>query len=175
MLNVRPTVEARLLCTSLGLSLRRHTRTLWQTCISSEVSAVFTIQPWAPTCYSYSVFKTATAFPSIQYRINDMLVVRELNAVLLENRVDDTLLLTALTTPSASMAFDYERLELLGSYNLFIRSERVMYSRSLCRGCFFKIFSVCIPLRHSTQYKRGITSYTSSRYHHEQNSSSIIL
>jgi hypothetical protein len=43
-----------------------------------------------------------------------MLLVKELNAKLLHHLVDERHLLMAITPPSASAEFDYERLELLG-------------------------------------------------------------
>lgn len=52
--------------------------------------------------------------PSITKRIDEILITKELNAMLFNNTISENLLLAALTAPSASMDHDYERLELLG-------------------------------------------------------------
>ncbi|TFK55753.1 ribonuclease III [Heliocybe sulcata] len=61
-----------------------------------------------------STFRTALLLPSITRRINDMLLVKELNAKLFDHCLREDLLHTAITAPSAGFEFDYERLELLG-------------------------------------------------------------
>ena len=47
-------------------------------------------------------------------RIDDMLLVTELNAALFDHSIQDDLLHAAVSAPSACTEFDYERLELLG-------------------------------------------------------------
>lgn len=61
--------------------------------------------------------------PSIMRRIDDLLVVKELNAKLFDNSIRDLDLLAALTSPAALAERDYERLELLGTS---LRSRQVM-------------------------------------------------
>jgi endoribonuclease Dicer len=58
--------------------------------------------------------RTASLLPSLLRRLDDMLLVKELNASLSEHRLDETLLHHAITSSTAMMEFDYERLELLG-------------------------------------------------------------
>ncbi|CAG8442886.1 9275_t:CDS:2 [Ambispora leptoticha] len=60
-----------------------------------------------------SVFRSAMLLPSIFTRINSLLLVRELR-LNLELPIRDDLLLVAMTTPSANMDMNYERLETLG-------------------------------------------------------------
>ena len=67
-----------------------------------------------------SALRTSQLLPSIIRRIDDLLLVKELNAKLFNRAISDDMLLAAITAPAASVAFDYERLELLGMW-LFIR------------------------------------------------------
>ncbi|KAM6495963.1 Ribonuclease III domain containing protein [Amanita muscaria] len=61
-----------------------------------------------------SILRTALILPSVLHRIDQLLLVKELNANIFENVISDSLLNIAATCPSACMEFDYERLELLG-------------------------------------------------------------
>ncbi|PVF99771.1 hypothetical protein CPB86DRAFT_756304 [Serendipita vermifera] len=61
-----------------------------------------------------STMRTLSLLPSVMKRIDDTLIVRELNAMYFNNEINETLLHAAITTPSAGFDFDYERLELLG-------------------------------------------------------------
>ena len=56
----------------------------------------------------------ALLLPSITRRLDDILLVKELNAKFFDHCISEQLLHTAISTPSASIEFDYERLELLG-------------------------------------------------------------
>ena len=47
-------------------------------------------------------------------RIDDLLIVKELDAKFFDHAIREDLLHTAICTPSAGMEYDYERLELLG-------------------------------------------------------------
>jgi endoribonuclease Dicer len=58
--------------------------------------------------------RTLSLLPSVMKRIEDTLIIRELNAMYFNNEINETLLHAAITTPSAGLEFDYERLELLG-------------------------------------------------------------
>ncbi|KAG8882776.1 hypothetical protein FRB98_003490 [Tulasnella sp. 332] len=58
--------------------------------------------------------KKSVAIPPVLARIDDVMVSKELNATLFENRIDDSILADALTATSAERGHDYERLELLG-------------------------------------------------------------
>lgn len=52
--------------------------------------------------------------PSIIRRIDDYLLVKEINAKLFDNWLHEKAVLIAITAPSAAAEFDYERQELLG-------------------------------------------------------------
>jgi len=52
--------------------------------------------------------------PCILRRIDDYLLVKELNARIFGHSINDQFLHMALSTPSAGIEYDYERLELLG-------------------------------------------------------------
>ncbi|KAF5393919.1 hypothetical protein D9757_000107 [Collybiopsis confluens] len=61
-----------------------------------------------------STFRTALLLPCIMRRLDDFLLVKELNACLFNQRISEDLLHAAVSTPSAGIEYDYERLELLG-------------------------------------------------------------
>lgn len=68
--------------------------------------------------------------PSITRRLDDILLVKELNAKFFDHSVGENLLHTAISAPSASVEFDYERLELLGKPNhLVIYSSHTEFDR----------------------------------------------
>ncbi|THH17944.1 hypothetical protein EW146_g2946 [Bondarzewia mesenterica] len=76
-----------------------------------ELCAKFTI----PARFiHFSTFRTALLLPSIMRRIDDLLLVKELNALFFDHAISDHLLHAAISAPSAGIQFDYERLELLG-------------------------------------------------------------
>jgi endoribonuclease Dicer len=52
--------------------------------------------------------------PSITRRIDDLLLVKELNAKLFDHAISERLLHMSISPPSAGIEYDYERLELLG-------------------------------------------------------------
>lgn len=61
-----------------------------------------------------SMFRTMHLIPSIMWKLDDLLVVKEMNNRYFQNSIREDLLCEALTTVSAGMEQDYERLELLG-------------------------------------------------------------
>lgn len=61
-----------------------------------------------------STFRTALLLPSITKRIEDFLIVHELNANLFSYSIHENLLLSAISAPSAGLEVDYERLEFFG-------------------------------------------------------------
>lgn len=65
-------------------------------------------------CMQSSTFRTALLLPSIMRRIDDLLLVKELNASLFDHSISEHQLHAAISAPSAGLQFDYERLELLG-------------------------------------------------------------
>ncbi|KAF4602175.1 hypothetical protein EYR40_005379 [Pleurotus pulmonarius] len=71
-----------------------------------ELCAKFTIPA--------STFRTALALPSVLRRVDELLLVKELNARLFNYNVREDLLHMAVSTPSSVIEYDYERLELLG-------------------------------------------------------------
>lgn len=52
--------------------------------------------------------------PSIMTKIDETLLVKELNARMFDNLIREDLLREALTPPAAEAGFNYERLEILG-------------------------------------------------------------
>ncbi|KAI0069087.1 ribonuclease III [Artomyces pyxidatus] len=71
-----------------------------------ELCAQFTIPA--------NTFRTALLLPSITRRIDDFLIVKELNAMLFDHSIHEHHLFAAISAPSVGAEFDYERLELLG-------------------------------------------------------------
>ena len=63
---------------------------------------------------SHSTLRTALLLPSITRRIDDFLLVKELNAKFFEHSIIEHHLHAAISAPAAGVEFDYERLELLG-------------------------------------------------------------
>ncbi|KAI0939123.1 hypothetical protein AcV5_000626 [Taiwanofungus camphoratus] len=61
-----------------------------------------------------STFRTLLLLPSITRRIDDQLLVKELNAKFFHHSILERLLIAALTPSVAGVEYDYERLELLG-------------------------------------------------------------
>ncbi|ESK97663.1 rnase3 domain protein, partial [Moniliophthora roreri MCA 2997] len=61
-----------------------------------------------------STMRTALLIPCILQRIDEFLLIKELNVRLFSSTIPDTLLHAALTTRSAGLEHDYERLEMLG-------------------------------------------------------------
>ncbi|KAJ4482678.1 hypothetical protein C8R41DRAFT_922061 [Lentinula lateritia] len=70
-----------------------------------------------------STFRTALLLPCIMRRLDDFLLVKELNAGLLSHCVSEGLLHAAISAPSAGIEYDYERLELLGDAFLKLLSS----------------------------------------------------
>ncbi|GAW07656.1 Dicer-like protein 1 [Lentinula edodes] len=70
-----------------------------------------------------STFRTALLLPCIMRRLDDFLLVKELNAGLLSHCVSEGLLHVAISAPSAGIEYDYERLELLGDAFLKLLSS----------------------------------------------------
>jgi endoribonuclease Dicer len=62
-----------------------------------------------------STFRMALLLPSITRRIDDLLVMKELNAKLFDHAIVERHLHPALSAPSLGIEYDYERLELLGT------------------------------------------------------------
>jgi hypothetical protein len=65
---------------------------------------------------SPSVVKSAAAFPSILLRINELLIVQQLNHALFSGKICEKLLRVASTPPAAGADVNYERLEILGLF-----------------------------------------------------------
>ncbi|KAK1236744.1 Dicer-like protein 1 [Marasmius sp. AFHP31] len=61
-----------------------------------------------------STMRTALLLPCVLQRIEDFLLVKELNSRLFNNAISDGLLHMALTTRAVEIEYDYERLEILG-------------------------------------------------------------
>jgi endoribonuclease Dicer len=56
--------------------------------------------------------------PSITRRIDDLLLVKELNANFFSHAISEHLLHMAVSVPSAGIEYNYERLELIGVHFL---------------------------------------------------------
>ena len=56
--------------------------------------------------------------PSIMWRIDGFLLVKEINAKFFDHSIKEDELLAAITSPSACSGVDYERLELLGEWKI---------------------------------------------------------
>ena len=63
----------------------------------------------------YSVFRTACLLPSVISKLDDVLLVKELNAKYFDHSVAEHHLLAAISSPATLSDIDYERLELLGA------------------------------------------------------------
>lgn len=61
-----------------------------------------------------STFRTALLLPSVLRRLDDILLVKELNAKFFDHSILEHHLHAAVSAPSAAVDIDYERLELLG-------------------------------------------------------------
>ncbi|GAA5895230.1 hypothetical protein JCM8208_005942 [Rhodotorula glutinis] len=89
-----------------------------------------------------SIFRTAYMLPSIIHDLEQRCLVVELNERLFTSKLDHKLVRTALTTPSASVGADYNRLELLGDAFLkymastacFVTHERTTHEGTLHRA-----------------------------------------
>ncbi|KAK0212596.1 hypothetical protein DFS33DRAFT_1248292 [Desarmillaria ectypa] len=69
---------------------------------------------YAKCTFPLSVIRTGFLLPSIMENINHILLVKELNVNFFGLSVAEDLLRMAITAPSVGLAYDYERLELLG-------------------------------------------------------------
>ncbi|GBE79140.1 hypothetical protein SCP_0203370 [Sparassis crispa] len=74
-----------------------------------------------------STFRTVLLLPSLIHKIDNQLLVKELNTKFFENSISDEHLLAALCAPSACAEYDYERLELLGDAFLKFMSSIYCY------------------------------------------------
>jgi hypothetical protein len=63
---------------------------------------------------SHSTLRTLALLPSIMKKIDDILLVKELNGILFEHAILEQHLYAAITPPANAIEFDYERLETLG-------------------------------------------------------------
>jgi endoribonuclease Dicer len=63
----------------------------------------------------HSTLRMGYLLPSITRKIDELLLVKQLNAKLLDHCVKDDLLAIATSSPLAGNNYDYERLELLGA------------------------------------------------------------
>ncbi|KAH8106181.1 hypothetical protein BXZ70DRAFT_1004461 [Cristinia sonorae] len=74
-----------------------------------------------------SLFRTFLLLPSIIFRVDQLLVMTELNDCLFDNKLSAQELLLATTPVSAHGDFDYERLEFLGDASLKFMSSTYCY------------------------------------------------
>ena len=76
----------------------------------------FTLRKITSTHMDYSIYRTGSLLPSIISKMDDILLIKELNAKFFDHSISEGFLHAAVTSPAATAEFDYERLELLGSY-----------------------------------------------------------
>lgn len=77
------------------------------------------------TCFD-STLRTALLLPSITRRIDDLLLVKELNAKFFEHSIIEHHLHAAVSAPAAGNEFDYERLELLGKRLYYLHLLKIV-------------------------------------------------
>lgn len=75
-------------------------------------SAVFQNSYLSPI--TNSAYRTSLLLPSLLRRVDDLLLVKELNAKFFDHSIAENHLHAAVSSPSATVEVDYERLELLG-------------------------------------------------------------
>ncbi|KAG1874526.1 hypothetical protein DFJ58DRAFT_315470 [Suillus subalutaceus] len=110
-----------------------------------------------------SIYRTALLLPSITRRIDDFLIVKELNAQFFANMILEQHLLSAVFAPSATFETDYERLELLGdSFLKYFSSVYVfVFNPALSEGALHKARQHIISNKVLTQcgLSIGLPSY----------------
>ncbi|PPQ92348.1 LOW QUALITY PROTEIN: hypothetical protein CVT25_008698 [Psilocybe cyanescens] len=114
-----------------------------------------------------STLWTAMLLPSIMRRVDDILLVKELDAKYFDHAIREDLLHNAICAPSAGLEYDYERLELLG--DAFLKYLSTIYvfvaNPSLNEGSLHvarqKIISNKSLLLHSTRV--GLPEYIQSK------------
>ncbi|KXN83705.1 Dicer-like protein 1 [Leucoagaricus sp. SymC.cos] len=77
-----------------------------------------------------STLRMGYLLPSITRRIDELLLVKQLNARILDHCVHDDLLVIATASPLAGNDYDYERLELLGDAFLKYLSSTYVYAQN---------------------------------------------
>jgi hypothetical protein len=92
-----------------------------------------------------STFRTALLIPSITRRIDNFLLVKELNARFFDHQISEVLLDMAISAPSARLEYDYERLELLGEFIHILLQFHQSYTSF--RRFFPQIFVVNLRVR----------------------------
>ena len=80
---------------------------------TSSLSVIF---PQLTSPMKYSAYRTSLLLPSLLRRLDDLLLVKELNAKFFDHSIVESHLHAAVSSPSATVEVDYERLELLGEY-----------------------------------------------------------
>ncbi|OJA16985.1 hypothetical protein AZE42_00577 [Rhizopogon vesiculosus] len=87
-----------------------------------------------------SIYRTVLLLPSITRRIDDFLIVKELNTQFFANMILEQHLLSAVFAPSATFETDYERLELFGdSFLKYFSSVYVfVFNPALSEGALHK-------------------------------------
>lgn len=89
-------------------------------CFIPELCARFTIPA--------GTFRTLNLVPAVTYHIDQLFLVKELNAKYFGRVISDELLLQAITSPTALRGYDYERLEWLGDAFLKYFSSCFLFS-----------------------------------------------
>lgn len=81
-----------------------------------------------------STFRTLLLLPSITRRIDDQLLVKELNAKFFHHSILERLLIAALTPSVAGVEYDYERLELLGMRSRPLFESNIHFKNHIKQG-----------------------------------------
>ena len=119
---------------------RSDTRTMRQVHFTSQVFCPSFVLSIATKVFQ-SILRTAMFLPSIMRRIDDFLIVKELNAKFFDHVVKEDLLHVAICTPSAALEYDYERLELLGGYFISLCYPHFSYNTITLGDAFLKYLS----------------------------------
>ncbi|KAF9569018.1 ribonuclease III [Agrocybe pediades] len=124
-----------------------------------EICAKFTVPA--------STLATSLLMPSVMRRLDDILLVKELDAKFFDHAIREDLLHIAICAPSAGLEYDYERLELLGDAFLKYLSSLYCFvtNPSLSEGALHKVRQKIISNKalfsHATRV--GLAPYIQSK------------
>ena len=109
---------------------------------------------WCRKCWHAidSLYRSALLLPSITRRIDDLLLVKELNTKFFSHKISEGLLHVAICAPSAGYEYDYERLELLGPLLSLYADACFTFLSS--RWCLLKISINCLRICYTSIVQR---------------------
>ena len=115
----------------------------------------------------FSTYRTALLLPSVMYMIDSHLLVKEVNAKFFDNTLAEQHLHAALMCPTATMADNYERLELLGM-RLRQTSIHDVTDTTFVRRCVHQVCYIYILLRDNAEHARRCPSLVSPTRYKQQ-------